>query len=67
MFVIDPEACTGCAECKNACPCDSISEDENGRCSIDPDLCADCGACLDVCEFGAVFEASAEEIESLKL
>ena len=33
MFFIDPEVCTGCGECKDACPCDAISEDENGRCS----------------------------------
>ena len=67
MFFIDPEVCTGCGECKDACPCDAISEDENGRCVIDTDLCADCGACLDVCEFGSIFEASQEEIESLKI
>ena len=28
MFFIDPEVCTGCGECKDACPCDAISEDE---------------------------------------
>ena len=44
MFFIDPEVCTGCGECKDACPCDAISEDENGHCVIDTDLCADCGA-----------------------
>ena len=65
MFVIDQEKCTQCDECRDACPCDAIEEDENGKYVIDADLCAECGACLDVCEFGSVSET--EEIPSLKV
>ncbi len=64
MFAIDPKVCTACGECRDACPCDAI-EEKDGYCVVDPDMCAECGACMDVCEFGAVIEASPEEIPAL--
>ena len=62
MFAIDKELCTACGECKDCCPCDAITEHDEGYSSIDPDLCADCGACLDVCEFGAIFEYDPSQV-----
>ena len=53
MFVIDPDTCTACDSCMDACPCDAISI-VDGVHTIDPDLCVDCGACMDVCEFGSI-------------
>ena len=44
MFVIDPDTCTACDSCMDACPCDAISI-VDGVHTIDPDLCVDCGAC----------------------
>ena len=49
MFVIDPDTCTACDSCMDACPCDAI-------------LCVDCGACMDVCEFGSIFEVDEADI-----
>ena len=56
MFVIDPDTCTACDSCMDACPCDAISI-VDGVHTIDPDLCVDCGACMDVCEFGSILSA----------
>ena len=64
MFVIDKAVCTQCDECKDACPCDAIVTDEDGKYLILEDLCAECGACLDVCEFSAVSE---QEIPSVQV
>ncbi|MBQ9274157.1 MAG: 4Fe-4S binding protein [Succinivibrio sp.] len=55
MFVINPELCTRCEECRDACPCDAIKE-QGDHLAVIPEECAECGACLDVCEFGAVSE-----------
>lgn len=55
MFVINPELCTQCEECVDACPCGAII-DKGKYSEIDQEACADCGACLDVCEFGAISE-----------
>ncbi|MDT3662133.1 MAG: 4Fe-4S binding protein [Anaerobiospirillum sp.] len=61
MFVIDPDTCTACDSCMDACPCDAISV-VDGVHTIDPDLCVDCGACMDVCEFGSIFEVDEADI-----
>lgn len=65
MFAIDPKVCTGCGSCQEACPCDAISESEEGYFVVDYDACAECGACFDVCEFNSVIEADLEEIPAL--
>ena len=64
MFVIDKAVCTQCDECKDACPCDAIVTDADGKYTVDPEACAECGACLDVCEFAAVSE---QEIPSRQI
>jgi len=65
MFVIDNDICTQCDECKDACPCDAITDTEDGKRVVDQDACAECGACFDVCEFGAISEV--DEIPSAKV
>ena len=65
MFVIDPDTCTACDSCMDACPCDAISI-VDGVHTIDPDLCVDCGACMDVCEFGSIFEVDEADIRTSK-
>lgn len=40
--------------CKNACPVDAISYDENGISIIDKAKCISCGKCIHSCPFGAI-------------
>jgi len=52
-FGIEPEACTGCGLCADACRFNAIAK-RGARYAIVPELCERCGACLDRCPFGAV-------------
>ncbi len=47
------DKCTGCLECKSACPKSAISEN-NGGVTIDRAECIGCMCCLEVCRYGAV-------------
>ncbi|MCK9297589.1 4Fe-4S binding protein [Methanoculleus sp. YWC-01] len=53
VAVVDPEACTGCETCVDACPAAAIAM-EDGRAKVDPELCVDCGTCVDECPAGAI-------------
>jgi len=49
VAAIDPEACTGCGLCVDACRFDAIEEFQ-----VDPLACEGCGFCLQVCPEQAV-------------
>lgn len=54
VAVIDHDQCLawrlkGCTICKNACPLEAISFDENNRPIVDEKLCNGCGACEQSC------------------
>ena len=55
---IDPEKCTGCNRCKDACRFLAIEsyKSESGKelCRIDPVTCEGCGVCYLVCKDSAV-------------
>lgn len=51
--IVDAEKCSGCAECKEACPLDAITVEDN-KAVVDPETCGDCGACVDVCPSEAI-------------
>ena len=58
-----PIYCHHCskAPCKEACPVDAISRNEQGIVLIDDDLCIGCRECLEACPFGAMqFEDNRE-------
>ena len=58
-----PIYCHHCAKapCKEACPVEAISRNEQGIVLIDNDLCIGCRECLEACPFGAMqFEDSQE-------
>jgi len=51
-----PVYCHHCAKapCKDACPVEAISRNEQGIVLIDGDLCIGCRECVEACPFGAV-------------
>jgi len=51
-----PVYCHHCAkaQCKEACPVDAISRNEQGIVLIDGQLCIGCRECLEACPFGAM-------------
>jgi MinD superfamily P-loop ATPase len=57
---IDPEKCTGCGECAEACHFDAIRREESGgdgnkvEYRIEPLACEGCGLCPLVCPVGAI-------------
>lgn len=51
--LVDPEKCTGCGECVEACPLDSL-EVKDDLAVVDEDTCGDCGSCVDVCPSEAI-------------
>lgn len=45
---VDLEKCTGCGECVECCPSESLKL--NGeKIGVDADSCVDCGVCVDEC------------------
>jgi NADH-quinone oxidoreductase subunit F len=52
-FVIHAETCTGCGQCKKACPTGAISGEKKKAHTIDPERCISCGSCRDSCRFDA--------------
>jgi Fe-S-cluster-containing dehydrogenase component len=58
-----PIYCHHCARppCKEACPVEAISRNEQGIVLIDNDLCIGCRECIEACPFGAMqFEDNQE-------
>ena len=51
-----PVYCHHCANapCKEACPVDAISKDEQGLILIANELCIGCKECMEACPFGAM-------------
>jgi len=50
---VDPEKCTGCESCIDACPSEAIKIEED-KAVIDVDACVDCGVCVDECPVEAI-------------
>lgn len=51
-----PVFCHHCAKapCRDACPVEAISRNEQGIVLIDEELCIGCRECIDACPFGAM-------------
>jgi len=53
-YSIDPEKCTGCGRCKQACIHGAISGEKKEPHVIDPELCQKCGICRSECKHEAI-------------
>ncbi len=53
-YAIDPQKCTGCGDCLDACEYDAIEGKRGFIHMIDPKMCEKCGKCVDACEEGAI-------------
>jgi ferredoxin len=52
---VDPDACTGCGACAEACAVDAIAVDDVAK--VNEDLCTECGACIDACPVEAISQS----------
>jgi len=59
-----PVYCHHCAKppCREACPVDAISRNEQGIVLIDNDLCIGCRECIEACPFGAMQFEEIQEV-----
>lgn len=55
---IDPDLCTGCEECMDACPLDCIQGKAGFIHMIDEFECTKCGKCIEVCSDNAIKQAA---------
>jgi NADH:ubiquinone oxidoreductase subunit F (NADH-binding)/(2Fe-2S) ferredoxin/NAD-dependent dihydropyrimidine dehydrogenase PreA subunit len=53
-YYIDPDKCTGCGTCRQACSYDAISGEKKEPHVINHDLCRKCGICRSECKFEAI-------------
>ena len=49
---VDPDTCTACEACVDACPAEAITCGE--KAVVDESLCTDCGVCIDECPVEAI-------------
>jgi len=55
MVKVDPDTCTGCETCVEACPVEAISMVE-GKAVINQETCTECGTCIGECPVEAIKE-----------
>lgn len=54
MPQIDPNVCTGCAQCVVACPTHALGSRQGKAVLLHPEACTYCSVCEDVCPVGAI-------------
>ena len=60
---VDPESCTACGACEDACQMDAV-EVLDEVASVDTSRCIGCGLCINACEYEAIrlMQKEAEEL-----
>ena len=53
-YKINTEECVGCGVCKENCPVDCITMNDDGKAVIDADACVECGTCQSNCPADAI-------------
>ncbi len=51
-----PFVCIQCGKCAEACPQESISQNDIGAFIVDKEKCINCGVCVEVCPNSVVFQ-----------
>ena len=51
---VKQDECTGCGDCKSACPVDGSITLQDGKAEVQPEECIECSACVDACTSGAI-------------
>jgi ferredoxin len=54
---VNPATCTGCEDCRPACPVHAIAGGRDLVHVVDNDVCTRCGACLSACPVSAIAKA----------
>lgn len=54
LALVDPDICTGCADCEERCPTDAIQVGESGTAMVDEKSCFGCGVCARFCPETAI-------------
>lgn len=52
--MIDPQRCTGCGRCVDACPTEALGTVAGKAALVAPDACTYCTACQDICPENAI-------------
>lgn len=65
---INPDVCTWCGACVEACPFDAISrDDKTGKAILNNSICKGCGMCTPICPTNAIDLKAFSDIEILSM
>lgn len=66
MIKIDKDLCIGCGACTSVCPTNSLTLEEDGKCSVNNESCIQCLACISTCPVEAISEQEETKEEDIK-
>ena len=66
VSMVNSDKCIGCGICRETCPHNAISVDENLKSKVNPGFCKGCGLCTSVCPTGAIQVMNFEDWQLMK-